>query len=893
MVSTYHGIETGRRALEYFRKGMELAGTNTQNTLKEGYSRQTLKAEASPGFSSASSASYLGTGIHITEVARMRDMFLDAQMRRAETDQVYWKTMADGAKHVERLIVNTNDKGFSVMIDSFWSGLQGICKNPSDKSVRNAFLQESASLTNYVTSLSSSYKTFRSELNGDVKALVEDANVIIDRIAVISKSISASRAAGAEPNDLLDQRDLLADKLCKMTGAEVGTSADELDGDYKISLNGRLLVQGSRPRHLVLVKNPANDDYYDVQIQDNLYDVTSRPDVAQVIAERRADDMRNINGTCTMGGSHLLDVRRTADELYWTVGFGGDRIDDIKAKDRALNLQGSFSLQVGSKGVRAYSEAFTKNPPGAGNILGTPGPGDPQLYTFRLAAGSFESSIQVEWDSTNTRWNISDNLGSPVADAGPELSVAELRGFIHNNYNAAYNISSVQDASSPNSLVIESADRQIISITDINGDLMRSCGMINENPAVRIDVTADDSLQTIANKINNVYRFDQVNEIRGKEGGDSGKLSYETTPKGSVPSSPEQWMHASVEEDGRGGYFLCLTSNAAGEAHRINVMSGSVCGGGVNDMTIARRLGLVDDAGTHADVTSYIQLDRAEKKITTRSDPFGDVYVDDAWVLYDGKEYISDANAFKDARAVDQVGGAHVSRLEEFSPGIRVFLKGAGTTDILVRHPLIRGEIFAKLQLRDDVLLSQMDSFDDLTYKLTSQFNAIHRAGYGIEEYADTTGMSFFEQMSSPYGAFSRFEMDRDAMFNQNRFAAASGDGKGHSAGCGDGSGALTTAQLKQAKLFMSRTADFNDLYKGFVADIGAFGERAKGTLKTQDYVVEQIDIQRKSIMGVNSNEDMLSLVNMNSSFGKASHYISTLMQVMDKIIFGVGRVGL
>ena len=38
MVSTYHGIETGRRAIEYFRKGMEISGINTTNVKTEGYS---------------------------------------------------------------------------------------------------------------------------------------------------------------------------------------------------------------------------------------------------------------------------------------------------------------------------------------------------------------------------------------------------------------------------------------------------------------------------------------------------------------------------------------------------------------------------------------------------------------------------------------------------------------------------------------------------------------------------------------------------------------------------------------------------------------------------------------------------------------------------------------
>ena len=45
--------------------------------------------------------------------------------------------------------------------------------------------------------------------------------------------------------------------------------------------------------------------------------------------------------------------------------------------------------------------------------------------------------------------------------------------------------------------------------------------------------------------------------------------------------------------------------------------------------------------------------------------------------------------------------------------------------------------------------------------------------------------------------------------------------------------------------------------------------------------------------MGVNSNEEMLNIVEMTQNFNKASQYIATLMQVIDKIITGVGRVGL
>jgi flagellar hook-associated protein 1 FlgK len=186
-----------------------------------------------------------------------------------------------------------------------------------------------------------------------------------------------------------------------------------------------------------------------------------------------------------------------------------------------------------------------------------------------------------------------------------------------------------------------------------------------------------------------------------------------------------------------------------------------------------------------------------------------------------------------------------------------------------------------------------MDSFDELIYELASQFNASHYAGYGIDDYEDVTGLAFFDLIKSRYGAFGKLKMDPAALFDQSRVASASGDGKGHSMGYGDGSNALEIARLKQAKLFMGGTADFNDLYRKFVADVGSFGQRASQSLSTENYILEQVSVQRDSVMGVNSSEEMLNLVEMNNEYKKSAQYISSLFQVIDKIINGVGRVGI
>ncbi|MDR0654174.1 MAG: flagellar hook-associated protein FlgK, partial [Synergistaceae bacterium] len=415
MVSTYHGIETGRTALVYFRKGMEIAGINTSKATTEGYSRQVVNTAANPGLTEKANVSMLGTGVGITSIERMRDMYLDLRVTRAKIEQVYWTTMSAGVSRVENFITDASEKGFNNYLDTFWTSVQAVHAYPNDQAVRSNFLQETDSLSGFLGSLASTYNAYRDELNSDVKAMVQEANSYIDQISVLTKAIRSVLQAGGEPNELLDKRDLLAEKLCVLTGAEASRPIDELDGDYKINLNGKLLIQGENKRHLVLVENSANNGYYDVQVEYNQYDITSDPDVAGVIIETGAA----MGGDCGVNGTHEVDVKRTADEAYWTVGCGrgqseenppGERIDGIKDAGASLNISGSFALQVGSVGVRAVSEAFVKTPPGEGLVLGPPGPGELTEYTFRISAGDFETTMNVKWDTAASEWVISDNL---------------------------------------------------------------------------------------------------------------------------------------------------------------------------------------------------------------------------------------------------------------------------------------------------------------------------------------------------------------------------------------------------------------------------------------------------------------------------------------------------
>ena len=61
---------------------------------------------------------------------------------------------------------------------------------------------------------------------------------------------------------------------------------------------------------------------------------------------------------------------------------------------------------------------------------------------------------------------------------------------------------------------------------------------------------------------------------------------------------------------------------------------------------------------------------------------------------------------------------------------------------------------------------------------------------------------------------------------------------------------------------------------------------------ENQTELTGQIETQRQSTMGVNIDEEMLDIVKFQQSFNAMSRYITTIDEMLDKIINGMGLVG-
>jgi flagellar hook-associated protein 1 FlgK len=621
--------------------------------------------------------------------------------------------------------------------------------------------------------------------------------------------------------------------------------------------------------------------------------------------------------SCSRNGVHELFVERLANSKTWMVGGargilqGGERLDTIYDKNQALGISGSFSLQVGNAGVKASSNVFldglVKDAYADARMIGTQY--EFPKFEFRIAAGEFETYIEFQYvklpggpGDPDGEWRVMRDgyaTGLPSDTiSGPELKMEDIKNVL-----AAYPQLSVSLDSPAQRLEIEAANTNemrghLLSITDINGTLASDLGIANKNPVVEITVTESDSLTTIANKINNAYMTTLVSM--------DNLAPYSTNPPGVAPGRPEEWLHANIIQEPNGSFYIALTSNVSGEANRINVLSGRACGAN-GDFSIARLLGFVDSGNSRG--TSYMQFStdtQAASTIEKRN-----VHAKDAYFIYNGRHYLSESNNFKDARifkTTDKLGNLvrwdnpMADEMGRFANGIRLGLVGlnryyndngslSGNDPTLIRiNPhLTNGSIFAMMEARDDLTLGMIDYLDDLAYELMKSMNAIHYSGHGIGDNINTTGTAFFNHINGRYGASKLLSLNTALSRDLSLIATGAGGGDGHHRGVGDGAITLRMAQLKQAKLFDGKSADFSEYFILFVGDLGIQGYQANYMYETQKGVCDQIHTQRDAVMGVSTDEEMLDIIRFQQGVGAMSRYMTALDEMLDRIINGMG----
>lgn len=260
-MNSFSSINTALSALQAQQRALDTTGHNIANSNTEGYSRQRAELSAarpytSPGMNMPTTAGQVGQGVQVDNINRLRDDFIDGQIRRENQAGGYWDQVSEGLSRLELIYNEPSDNNLGNSLNEFWGSLQELSNDPQDSAIRSTVRQRAVTLTDTFHSLHDQMSEFKSSINNDVHSTVDEINSIIERIGDINKEIVHIKGSGQQPNDLMDTRDKLFDQLNEKVDARGSTDSR---GNLDISIGGVKVVSGSSTNQLEIREDPDNN----------------------------------------------------------------------------------------------------------------------------------------------------------------------------------------------------------------------------------------------------------------------------------------------------------------------------------------------------------------------------------------------------------------------------------------------------------------------------------------------------------------------------------------------------------------------------------------------------------------------------------------------------------
>jgi len=240
-ISTFMGLQTSLRGLLAHQQAIDETGHNIANANTPGYSRQEAVVRSTQPFVVPANSvitgagAQLGTGVDVTEIRRIRDQFLDIQYRAQSTSLGDAATRSTTLDQVELAFDEPSDNGLAQQLAKFWSAWNDVANAPEDQGARTALVTIAQTLTNSFHTIHAQLTTVAQQAQDQYDAITGptgDVAAWAQELAGLNTSIADAIYRGQQPNDLMDRRDLLIDKLsslAQVSVTDVGTGALKVD----------------------------------------------------------------------------------------------------------------------------------------------------------------------------------------------------------------------------------------------------------------------------------------------------------------------------------------------------------------------------------------------------------------------------------------------------------------------------------------------------------------------------------------------------------------------------------------------------------------------------------------------------------------------------------------
>ncbi len=234
-MSSFLGIHTAYSGIRAAQAGLETTSNNIANVSTRGYTRQ--RVELVTSHATLTAAGYIGEGVDIEAINRLRDGFLDERARTELGRSGRLSRLADMLGRTEG-VFGELQFGVSNDLDDVFAALEDLANNPDSAGARQVVISRLDGLATRIRSIATGYEAIAANAGNDLLGETREVNQLLRRVAELNTAILGARPGG-QPNDLLDERDRVIDDIVERTGARV---LHNEDGSVRLTLDGEQLV---------------------------------------------------------------------------------------------------------------------------------------------------------------------------------------------------------------------------------------------------------------------------------------------------------------------------------------------------------------------------------------------------------------------------------------------------------------------------------------------------------------------------------------------------------------------------------------------------------------------------------------------------------------------------
>ncbi|AJD28586.1 flagellar hook-associated protein FlgK [Clostridium botulinum] len=328
MSGLFGTLNIGKSGMFAQQGALNTTSHNIANANTEGYSRQRVELQTTrpyckPSMNSAAGPGQVGTGVQIVAINRVRDSFLDYQTRVELGVQGQFASRHKFLSQIENILNEPTDVGISKLFGKFFDAWEDLSLNPQTSNAKSVVMQQASALADELNHTFNELSKLKENTQMEIQQTVFEVNSMLNQINQLNQEIIQVKVAGQQPNDLMDRRDLLLDKLSAKFGIEID----------KENFEGIKLSTSNHAKNYQDKTSPFGGEPPQIQDKDGNYqdaNLVQRIDPEDVYRFSYIKDIKPKEDTTKPG---------EAGEYTVTYYVGGDTKTEDKKRTLTINIE--------------------------------------------------------------------------------------------------------------------------------------------------------------------------------------------------------------------------------------------------------------------------------------------------------------------------------------------------------------------------------------------------------------------------------------------------------------------------------------------------------------------------------------------------------------------------